>query len=130
MLDDIGLLDDDFFFSCEDMDLAWRAQLQAIVASIPKRVVVPSSRGNRGGITPAITTDACDLALVKNVPGPLWRKHARKIVRFQLAQAWQAVRAWRGAAARARLRGMAASLAGLPKMLRKRRDIQRGAVYQ
>jgi GT2 family glycosyltransferase len=27
MLGEIGLLDDDFFFSCEDMDLAWRAQL-------------------------------------------------------------------------------------------------------
>ena len=27
MLDQIGLLDEDFFFSCEDLDLAWRAQL-------------------------------------------------------------------------------------------------------
>ncbi|MFP4323764.1 MAG: glycosyltransferase family 2 protein [Anaerolineales bacterium] len=27
LLDDVGLLDDDFFFSLEDIDLAWRAQL-------------------------------------------------------------------------------------------------------
>ena len=27
MLDQIGLLDEDFFYSCEDIDLAWRAQL-------------------------------------------------------------------------------------------------------
>src|SRR5258708_20565857 len=26
MLDQVGLLDDDFFFSLEDMDLAWRGQ--------------------------------------------------------------------------------------------------------
>jgi hypothetical protein len=34
------------------------------------------------------------------------------------------LRAWRGAAARAKLRGMAAGLIGLPKMLRKRRVVQ------
>ncbi|MGD8969515.1 MAG: glycosyltransferase family 2 protein, partial [Anaerolineae bacterium] len=27
MLEQVGLLDEDFFFSCEDVDLAWRAQL-------------------------------------------------------------------------------------------------------
>jgi len=128
MLDDIGLLDDDFFFSCEDMDLAWRAQLAGYrCIYTPNAVVYHHLAATGGGITASYYDGRNAIwLLVKNVPGPLWRKHARKIVRFQLAQAWQAVRAWRGAAARARLRGMAASLAGLPKMLRKRRDIQRG----
>jgi GT2 family glycosyltransferase len=27
MLDQVGLLDEDFFFSCEDVDLAWRPNL-------------------------------------------------------------------------------------------------------
>jgi len=128
MLDDIGLLDDDFFFSCEDMDLAWRAQLAGYRCIYTPNAVVYHHLAATGGGTTASYYDGRNTIwlLVKNVPGPLWRKHAGKIVRFQLAQAWEAVRAWRGAAARARLRGMAASLAGLPKMLRKRRDIQRG----
>jgi hypothetical protein len=63
--------------------------------------------------------------LIKDYPAALWRKHAFKILRAQFALAWQALRAWRGAAARARLRGMVAGLRGAPKMLRKRRQIQR-----
>lgn len=128
MLDDIGLLDDDFFFSCEDMDLAWRAQLAGYRCIYTPNAVVYHHLAATGGGTTASYYDGRNTIwlLVKNVPGPLWRKHAGKIVRYQLAQAWQAVHAWRGAAARARLRGMIAGLAGLPKMLRKRRDIQRG----
>ena len=62
--------------------------------------------------------------IAKNYPTFLWRKHWRRVLAAQLAAAWQALRAWRGAAARAKLRGMAAGLIGLPKMLRKRRVIQ------
>jgi hypothetical protein len=62
--------------------------------------------------------------LSKNVPGPLWRKYGLRMVRAQLRLAWEALRAWRGAAARARLRGMLAGLAGLPRMWRKRRAVQ------
>jgi GT2 family glycosyltransferase len=128
MLDDIGLLDDDFFFSCEDMDLAWRAQLAGYRCIYTPNAVVYHHLAATGGGTTASFFDGRNTIwlLVKNVPAPLWRKHAGKILRFQLSQAWDALRAWRGAAARARLRGMAASLLGLPKMLRKRRDIQRG----
>lgn len=128
MLEDIGLLDDDFFFSCEDMDLAWRAQLAGYrCIYTPNAVVYHHLAATGGGATASYYDGRNTLwVLVKNYPAPFCRKHFWKILRFQGAQAWQALRAWRGAAARARLRGMAAGLVGLPKMLRKRRDIQRG----
>ncbi len=127
MLDDIGLLDDDFFFSCEDMDLAWRAQLAAYKCIyIPGAVVYHHLAATGGGET-ASYYDGRNMIwlLVKNYPAVLWRKHAGKILRAQWALAWEAIRAWRGAAARARLRGMLAGILGIPKMLRKRRRIQR-----
>jgi len=128
MLDDIGLLDDDFFFSAEDMDLAWRAQLAGYRCIYAPRAVVYHRLASTGGGVTASYYDGRNMIwiLVKDYPAALWRKHWRKIVRAQVALAWEALRAWRGAAARARLRGMAASVFGLPKMLRKRRAIQRG----
>jgi len=63
--------------------------------------------------------------LTKNYPADLWRKHGNAVLRAQWRLASEAMKAWRGAAARARLRGMLAGIAGMPKMLRKRREIQR-----
>jgi GT2 family glycosyltransferase len=40
MLDEIGLLDEDFFYSCEDVDLAWRAQLAGWRCIYAPRAVV------------------------------------------------------------------------------------------
>jgi len=127
MLSDIGLLDDDFFFSAEDMDLGWRAQLAGYRCVYAPRAVVYHRLAATGGGVTASFYDGRNMIwiLVKNYPTALWRKHWRAILGAQAALAGEALRAWRGAAARARLRGMAASLAGLPKMLRKRRAIQR-----
>lgn len=127
MLDDIGLLDDDFFFSCEDMDLAWRAQLAGYrCVYAPNAVVYHRLSATGGGVTAGFHDGRNTIwLLVKNYPAPLWRKHWRAVAQHQARQAVEALRAWRGAAARARLRGMAAALPGLPKMLRKRRGIQR-----
>jgi len=61
---------------------------------------------------------------MKDYPTPLWRKHGGKIIRRQLKQAADALRAWRGKAARARLRGMRDALLTAPKILKKRRIIQ------
>jgi len=127
MLDEIGLLDDDFFFSCEDMDLAWRAQLAGYrCVYTPAAVVYHRLSATGGGVT-ASYHDGRNLIwlLVKNYPGPLWRKHGPKVLRAQLSLAWEALRAWRGAAARARLCGMLAGVFGIPRMWRKRRAIQR-----
>jgi hypothetical protein len=61
---------------------------------------------------------------MKDYPSALWRKHWRRILGRQFRLGWDALRAWRGAAARARLRGMMAAVFNAPKMLRKRRQVQ------
>jgi GT2 family glycosyltransferase len=127
MLDEIGLLDDEFFFSCEDMDLAWRAQLAGYrCVYTPKAIVYHHLAATGGGAT-ASFYDGRNMIwiLVKDYPAVLWRKHAWKILRAQLRLAWDAAHAWRGAAARARLRGMGIGLLTIPKMLRKRHAVQR-----
>ncbi len=126
VLDQIGLLDDDFFFSLEDIDLAWRAQLSGWrCLYTPKAIVYHHLSATGGGVT-ASYYDGRNLifVLVKNYPAALWRKYGGKVLRSQLKLAIEALRAWRGAAARARLRGMFAGLRQLPRMWRKRRQIQ------
>ncbi|GAB4525255.1 MAG: glycosyltransferase family 2 protein [Anaerolineae bacterium] len=127
MLDQIGLLDDDFFFSLEDIDLAWRAQLTGWrCLYTPKAIVYHHLSATGGGVT-ASFYDGRNLiyVLLKNVPAALWRKYGALIVRGQWQQAVEALRAWRGEAARARLRGMLAGVLSAPRLWRKRRAIQK-----
>jgi GT2 family glycosyltransferase len=126
MLDQIGLLDEDFFYSCEDVDLAWRAQLagwKAVYA--PKAVVYHKLSASGSGVTASFHDGRNFIyVLAKDLPGELWRKHWRKILRAQFSITFEALRAWRGAAARARLRGQLAGLLGGPRMLKKRKAVQ------
>jgi len=126
MLDQVGLLDEDFYYSCEDVDLAWRAQLAGWPCVYTPRAVVYHKLSASGGGATASFHDGRNFLylLAKDVPGFIWRKHWAKIIRAQLRITWNALRAWRGAAARARLRGQFAGLLGLPPMLRKRRAVQ------
>ncbi|MGH2524225.1 MAG: glycosyltransferase family 2 protein, partial [Anaerolineales bacterium] len=126
MLDQIGLLDEDFFYSCEDVDLAWRAQLAGWRAVYAPRAVVYHKLSATGGGVTASFYDGRNFVylLVKDVPASVWRRHWARIIRAQLRITWQALRAWRGAAARARLRGQLAGLLGIPNMLAKRRAVQ------
>ncbi len=127
MLDDIGLLDDDFFFSCEDIDLAWRAQLRGWRTVYAPRAVVYHQLAATGGGPTASFHDGRNYiyVLVKDVPGSVWRRHWRAILGKQLHLAWEALCAWCGVAARARLRGQLAGLLAIPRLLRKRSAVQR-----
>ncbi|MCS7282791.1 MAG: glycosyltransferase family 2 protein [Anaerolineae bacterium] len=127
MLDEVGWLDEDFFYSCEDVDLAWRAQLAGWRCVYAPRAVVYHKLSATGGGPVASFYDGRNFIylLVKDYPGDLWRRYWYLILRAQFQLAWEALRAWRGAAARARLRGMLAGLLGIPRMLRKRRAVQR-----
>lgn len=130
LLDQIGLLDDEFFFSLEDVDLGWRAQLAGWrCLYTPSAIVYHHLKATGGGVT-ASYYDGRNLlfVLAKNVPAAQWRRYGAQIVMAQAQLALEALRAWRGAAARARLRGMAAGLIGLPRQLRKRRSIQQSCV--
>jgi len=126
MLDDIGLLDEDLFMYCEDVDLNWRAQLAGYKCVFaPQAIVYHHLSATGGGEIASFYTGRNTLwVLAKNYPGELLRRHWQAIVRAQLSIARDALRAWRGAAARARLRGQLAGLLGLPRWLRKRRAIQ------
>jgi GT2 family glycosyltransferase len=126
MLNDIGLLDDDFFFSGEDVDLGWRAQLAGYrCIYLPEARVYHMLSATGGGVTGSYYIGRNMLyILLKDYPAPLWRKYGGQILKQQAKIAWDALRAWRGAAARARLRGMMVGLLTAPRMLSKRRKIQ------
>lgn len=126
MLDQIGSLDEDFFYSCEDIDLAWRAQLagwKCVYA--PKAVVYHKLSATGGGATASFYDGRNFIYVIaKDYPSSLWQKYRGAIIRKQWSLFTEALRAWRGAAARARMRGMISGLLHLPKLLKKRRLIQ------
>jgi GT2 family glycosyltransferase len=126
MLDQIGLLDEDFFFSCEDVDLAWRAQLAGWKAVFAPRAVVFHKLSATGGGATASFYDGRNFiyVLVKDAPTSMWRKHWREIIGAQWRITLEALKAWRGVAARARLRGQLTGLLALPKLIAKRRQVQ------
>jgi GT2 family glycosyltransferase len=127
MLDDVGLLDEAFFFSCEDVDLGWRAQLAGWPCMYtPRAVVYHKVSATGGGVTNSYYDGRNFIYLiVKNFPASLLRRHWRDILRAQGRITLEALRAWRGEAARARLRGQLAGLLGVPRMLLARRAVRR-----
>lgn len=127
MLEEIGLFDEEYFMYMEDVDLNWRAQLAGYRAVFaPQAVVYHHLSASGGGVTASYYTGRNTIwVLAKVLPGFLFRRYWPAIVGAQLKISWEALRAWRGAAARARLRGQLAGLLGLPKWLRKRQKIRR-----
>jgi GT2 family glycosyltransferase len=128
MLDQVGLFDESFFMYCEDVDLNWRSQLAGWKCwYTPLAIVYHKLSATGGGPIASFHTGRNTLWVVaKNYPGALLRKHWPQIARAQWAVTRDALRAWRGEAARARLRGQLAGLLGWPRMLGKRRAIQAG----
>jgi len=126
MLDQIGLLDEDFFYSCEDIDLAWRAQLAGWKCVYAPRAVVYHKLSATGSGATASFYDGRNFiyVIVKDYPSSLWKKYRGAIIRKQWTLFAEALRAWRGQAARARMRGMLSGLLHLPKLLKERRRIQ------
>lgn len=118
--------DEDFFAYCEDVDLGWRAQLAGYECLyVPRAIIYHRLSATGGGKTASYYTGRNFIyVLVKDYPTSLLKKHWRSIVAAQLRISWEALKAWRGEAARARLRGQLAGLWNLPGMLRKRRVIQ------
>lgn len=126
MLDDVGLLDEDFWGYCEDVDLAFRAQLRGYRCLFaPDAVVYHKLSATGGG---PLASYYCGRnfvsVIVKDMPSSLLRKHWPAIVRSQLGFLLHSLWHVREPSARARLRGQLAALGQLRLMLRKRRDIQ------
>ena len=126
MLNTIGMLDETFAFSCEDVDLSWRAQLAGYKCAFAHDAIVYHKVSATGGGILNSFYDGRNFIwlLVKDVPGDVWRKHGGAILKSQVDITVSAVKAWRGEAARMRLKGQLAGLAGIPRMLRRRRKVQ------
>jgi GT2 family glycosyltransferase len=126
MLDDIGRFDESFFMYCEDVDLNWRAQLAGWRCWFaPQAVVYHKLSATGGGPIASYYTGRNTLwVIAKNYPGPLLRKYWLPVVRAQWAVTRDALRAWRGEAARARLRGQCAGLLSWATMGKKRHAVQ------
>lgn len=123
----LGGFDEEFWMYLEDVDFAFRAQLAGW-----KAVFAPSARvyhkvSSSGGddLSSFYVGRNTLWTIAKNMPTGLLIRHLPEIVTAQAQIAIDALRHWRGIAARARLRGQLAGFLGLPAQLRKRRTIQR-----
>ncbi len=123
---DGDVLDRDFFMYCEDVDLSWRLHLMGhSIIYVPEAVVYHQLSATGGGSLASYYVARNTLAvIVKDLPGPLLRKNARRIVWQQLRMLLGTLPHLREPAARARVRGTFAVLPMLPSLLTKRRRIQ------
>jgi GT2 family glycosyltransferase len=126
MLEDAGTFDESFFMYCEDVDLNWRSQLAGWRCwYTPQALVYHKLSATGGGPIASYYTGRNTLwVIAKDYPGTLLRKHWTRILQAQWKVTREALRAWRGEAARARLRGQFAGLLGWLKMSNQRRAIQ------
>ncbi|MBE2223530.1 MAG: glycosyltransferase family 2 protein [Anaerolineae bacterium] len=126
MLEEIGFLDDDYFFSCEDVDMGWRANLAGWeVWYVPTAVIYHKLKATGGAVTGSYYDGRNFLYLIwKNYPSSLLKQNWRLLIRSQFDITKLALKHWRGEAARARLRGQLAGLLGIVKMWPKRKQIQ------
>jgi len=127
MLADVGLFDEAFFMYLEDVDLAFRAHLLGWSACYEPAARATHVGGASGGGKLESYYNGRNLIrlIAKDVPDGLLRTMLADVLRYQAQRARAAMAAWRGAAARATLRGQLAGLAQLPRHLADRPPIQR-----
>ncbi len=125
VFEELGGFDEDFFFSHEDADLSYRARLRGYRCRYVADAVVRHHGGGTSGKASAFAVfhgqRTLEWMYVKNTPaGLLWRTLPGHLL-YAAAAAVHFARTGRfGAYARGKL----AALAGLRRMLRKRRQIQ------
>ncbi len=122
----LGGFDGDFWMYVEDADFALRARLAgARAVFVPDARVYHQLTATAGGTLASYYVGRNTVWLIaKNMPRKLLIRLLPRVAASQARIALDALRSWRGAEARARLRGQIAGLRGLGRMLRKRRVIQ------
>jgi GT2 family glycosyltransferase len=126
MLEQIGLLDEDFYGYCEDVDLGFRAQLAGFPCLfVPSAIIYHKLSATGGG---PLASYYCGRnfvsVIVKDMPGSLLRRFWPRIVLAQMRFTGHSLWHLREPSARARLAGQFAALRQLRLMLGKRREIQ------
>jgi GT2 family glycosyltransferase len=126
LFDRVGLFEERFGSYLEDVDLSWRARLAGFgCVFVPTAVVYHHVSATGGGPYASYHVARNRIwLLVRNYPGGLLRRHADVVIESLAEEAFRAARAWRGAAARATLRGLMVGLLTWPRMLTARRSIQ------
>jgi GT2 family glycosyltransferase len=126
MLEDVGLLDDRFFYSVEDVDLGWRSQLMGYqCVYIPTAVVYHELAASGAGVTAGFYSMRNIIyTMMKNYPGPLLRQHWRDILRYQWAETKVLLRHLYNRTDRAKLRGKLVGMLTMWKFLKTRRQLQ------
>ena len=126
-LEQVGFLDDSFYFSCEDVDLGWRLNLAGWrVLYKPDAVIYHKVKASSSALASYYDKRNQLYLIWKNYPAGLLRKHWRIVMGQQLKLTREALVHWRGEAARASLRGQLAGLFGFFRMLPARREIMSG----
>lgn len=125
MLADVGPFDERFFMYCEDVDLAFRAQLAGYRCIYTPRAIVRHRLSASGG--GQLASYHCGRNFVwlaaRDLPAAAWRRYWPSIVAAQLGLALQAMLHVREPAARARLLGQLVGLLGAPRFIGERRAL-------
>lgn len=126
LFDDIGLFDDDYFAYLEDVDLGLRAQSAGYKCFyVPTAIIYHLGCGTTGsGYHPLVVRLSAQNnwnTIVKNIPGPLLLKFLPEILYWQMY--YLAVAIVRGGQLLPWIDGSLRALAMLPKMLKKRAEI-------
>ena len=127
VFDEVGLFDEDFFAYCEDGDVSFRAQLAGFrCLYVPDAVVYhvggASTGGKRSATATRLGTRNGLLLLVKNLPGSLVLNYLPSILLGQLSRLL--VVSLSPGGLKAHLEGLGGAARLLPKMLKKRGNIQ------
>lgn len=127
LLEDIGLFEEAFGSYYEDVDLAVRARLAGWrTVYVPEAVVYHKLSATGGGAYASYRVARNRVwMLARCWPGALLRRHAWAIARAQATCALDALRHWRGAAARATLRGLVVGWLTWPRWVAARQRILR-----
>lgn len=124
--DDVGLFDEDFWAYYEDVDWGFRAQLRGhrcrfVPSAVAYHMGSATTSRDRGTYSHLMPRNNLQM-LVKNFPAAALLRHAPRIALFE-ARYWAAD--LRDGLGRAHARGWWQALRMAPKLVRKRRAVQR-----